>query len=180
MAIAFLAAVAGRAAASPTERTSSRANGPAFDPIRFFSGRTHSSGVFEDRRGAPTKRVRTVTSGRVTGGVLRIEQDLYIAGEPRQHRSWRIRRLGANQFEGTANDMIGSARGEARGNHFTWTFTLALRPGNPLYNVRITQHMYLQPDGRTMINRSAIRKLGILIAQVTEQFWRGPPRESAR
>ena len=32
--------------------------------------------------------------------------------------------------------------------------------------------MYLQPDGRSMINHTTIRKLGFLVAQVTEQFWR--------
>ncbi len=146
--------------------------GPPFDPIRFFTGHTRSSGVFENRAGAPTSRVRTETAGRMAGGELRIEQDLFIEGKPRQHRSWRIRRLDAHRFEGQANDIIGPVRGEAHGNHFTWTFTLAAKPGNPLYNVRMTQHMYLQPDGRTMINRSTIRKFGVLIAQVTEQFRR--------
>ncbi len=34
----------------------------------------------------------------------------------------------------------------------------------------MTQHMYLQPDGRTMINRDTIRKFGIAIAGVTEEF----------
>jgi len=66
--------------------------------------------------------------------------------------------------------MIGAARGEAYGNVFHWSFRLALSPGNPLGNVRMTQWMYLQPDGRTMVNHTTIRKLGIVVAQVTEQF----------
>ena len=141
--------------------------------MRFFTGRTSSSGVFENRAGEPTKRVRTETRGRIVADELRMEQDLFIEGEPRQHRSWRMRRLDAHHFAGTANDIVGTAPGEARGNYFTWTFTLATKPGNPLFNVRMTQHMQLQPDGRTMLNRSMIRKLGIVVVQVTEQFRRG-------
>jgi hypothetical protein len=29
----------------------------------------------------------------------------------------------------TANDIVGTARGIATGNHFRWSFTLALKPG---------------------------------------------------
>jgi hypothetical protein len=34
----------------------------------------------------------------------------------------------------------------------------------------MSQWMYLQPDGKTMVNHSTIRKFGIVVAQVTEQF----------
>jgi len=174
MLVVSLGFASARAASlSPAEFADRR---PVFDPVRFFSGHTRSSGVFENRAGEPTTRVRTETRGRMVGDELRMEQDLFIDGKPRQRRFWRMRRLDDHHFEGTANDIIGTVRGEARGNYFRWTFTLALKPGNPLFNVRMTQHMYLQPDGRTMLNRSTIRKLGIVVAQVTEQFRREPPR----
>ncbi len=83
-----------------------------------------------------------------------------------------MRRTAPGVYEATANDLIGTARGRVDGNHFSWTFRLATKPGNPLFNVRMTQHMYLQPDGRTMVNRSVIKKWGILLTEVTEQFRR--------
>ena len=143
---------------------------PTFDPLKFFTGHTRSWGVFENMRGEPTQRIRTETWGRMVGGVLHMEQDLYIGTRPRSHRSWRMRRIDAHHFTATANDVVGTARGVASGNAFFWSFTLALKPGNPLCNVRMTQRMYLQPDGRTMINRDTIRKFGIAVAGVTEQF----------
>lgn len=89
---------------------------PIFDPIAFFTGRTSSSGVQENRAGAPVKRVTTQTTGRQEGGVLILEQDLQVGeGEP-SHRSWRVRRIDAHRYEGTANDIIGVARGQAHGN----------------------------------------------------------------
>ncbi|MGH8163403.1 MAG: DUF3833 family protein, partial [Rhodanobacteraceae bacterium] len=138
--------------------------------IKFFTGRTHSAGVMENRGGAPTRRVTTATMGHKEGNTLHLEQDLTFSDGRRQHRSWRIRKLDAHRYEATANDIVGTAAGEAYGNVFHWSFTLALSPGNPLANVEMTQWMYLQPDGRTMLNHTTIRKLGFVVAQVTEQF----------
>lgn len=33
--------------------------------------------------------------------------------------------------------------------------------------------MYLQPDGRTMLNHTTIRKFGIVVAEVMEEFRKG-------
>ncbi len=144
---------------------------PLLDPAQFFTGKTSSTGVMENRGGAPMKRVTTQTTGRWEGDTLMLEQDLQMDGKS-QHRAWRIRKLDAHRYEATANDMVGRAVGEAYGNVFHWSFTLALSPGNPLANVQMSQWMYLQPDGRTLLNHSTIRKLGIVVAQVTEQFRR--------
>lgn len=149
------------------------ANGkPALDPAQFFTGHARSSGVMENRGGAPMKRVTTTTAGHWEGATLHLEQDLHLGDAKPQHRSWQIRRLDPHHYEATANDMIGTARGEAFGNVFHWEFTLALSPGNPLANVHMSQWMYLQPDGRSLINHSTIRKFGIVVAQVTEEFRR--------
>lgn len=145
---------------------------PTADPLRFFTGHTRSSGVFENRRGEPRQTVRTETWGRIVGGELRLEQDLYLGDQPRQRRSWRLRRIDARHFEGRANDVREPIRGEMKGNVFRWSFTLATKPGKPFSAVRMTQFMYFQPDGRTMVNRSMIRKFGILLTSVTEQFRR--------
>ena len=144
---------------------------PLLDPTQYFTGRTSSSGVLENRAGAPKERVTTQTVGRWVDGALLLEQELQI-GEKKQHRSWRIRKLDAHYFAATANDMVGTAQGEARGNVFHWSFTLELVPGNILSRVRMTQWMYLQPDGRTLLNHSTIRKFGAVVAQVTEVFQR--------
>lgn len=68
--------------------------------------------------------------------------------------------------------MVGAAHGTAHGPVFHWAFTLAVSPGNPLSHVRMSQWMYLQPDGRTMVNHTTITKAGIMLRQVTEQFRR--------
>lgn len=145
---------------------------PLLKPEDFFAGHTHSSGVFENRSGIPTQGIITETTGVMKDGVLHIEQDLKPEKGKPQHRSWQLRRVDAHHVDATANDIIGTAHGTVSGNIFQWSFRLALKPGNPLKNVRMTQVMYLQPDGRSLIIRSVIRKAGFIVAEVTEQFWK--------
>lgn len=144
--------------------------GAAFDPIAFFDGHTHSWGVIEGRSAAPTEWVVTDSHG-VRGGaeVLRMQQHLSFQDSAAQDRNWVLRRTGENRFEATANDMVGTAQGEADGNVFHWQWTLARSPGNPLMNVTMAQWMYRLPDGSVMI-RTTVSKLGFIVAEVSEQF----------
>ena len=53
------------------------------------------------------------------------------------------------------------------------TYADSLRlTGNPLYDVRLRQWMYLQADGCTVLNHATVNKLGGEIAQVAESFQR--------
>lgn len=145
---------------------------PVLDPVAFFTGHVHSTGFFEGRGGMPAKRITTQTTGIIKNGVLEIEQDLATEGGKRQHRAWQLRSVDGHHVDATANDIVGTAHGLFYGNVFTWNFHLALSPGNALKNVRMSQAMYLQPDGRSLIIRSVIRKAGFVVGQVTEQFWK--------
>ncbi len=149
-------------------------SGPAFDPVVFFAGLIQSWGVLENRSGEPTAVVRT--SGRgVTEGAdgVHFPQRVEVGDDPPVERDWHMRRVAPGRFEATANDMVGTAQGQAAGRAFHWTWTLALRPGNPLTNVTMDQWWYLQDDG-SMLNRTVIRKLGVVVAEVTEHFTRTP------
>ncbi len=145
---------------------------PEFDPIKYFTGHTHSWGVFENRAGNPSKSFTTDCVGRTDGDMLRLDQTFVYEDGSRQERHWRIRRVDAHRYEATANDVVGSGTGEAYGNAFHWEYTVALKPGNPLFNVRLRQWMYLQPDGRTVLNRGSVNSFGFEVAQVAESFQR--------
>ena len=148
---------------------------PAFDPVRFYTGHVRSWGVVENRSGEPVSEVSTDCRGEADGpDGLRMTQTLTMGDGKTQTREWRMRRVAPNRYEATANDMVGVATGESGGRAFHWTWTLATEPGNPLLDVSLEQWMYFHENG-TMVNRTMIRKLGVLLAQVTEQFERAPP-----
>lgn len=138
--------------------------------MAYFTGKTHSWGVFENRAGQPGRGFKTACVGRMEGNVLVLDQEFTYDDGQHQRRHWRIRRVDAHRFEATANDVVGTGTGEAYGNAFRWEYTVALKPGNPLFNVRLKQWMYLQPGGRTMLNRGTVRALGVEVAQIAEEF----------
>ena len=144
--------------------------GPALSPIAFFTGHVRSWGVLEDRSGQPTQIVTTDCEGATDrDGSLRMTQRLHVGDDPVTVRDWRMRQTGPGRFEATANDMVGTAIGEAAGPAFHWQWTLATAPGNSLKNVVLDQWWYLQADG-SMLNRTTIRKVGFIAAEVTEHF----------
>lgn len=143
---------------------------PVFKPEVFFAGRTHSWGVFESRSGEPKEILYTKTTGRWDGSILHFEQDLDFAEGKKQHRSWQIRRVDEHHYTATGTGIVGTAHGETRGNAFHLEFTLDAKPGNPLGHVHMSQWMYLQSDGVTMVNRATITKAGVIITEITEQF----------
>jgi len=145
-----------------------------FDPIAFFTGHVASWGVMEDRAGAPTGRVRTDCVGEAEGtDGLHMTQRLTFEDGSVKQRDWHLRRTGPQAYEGSANDMVGSALGEASGRLFHWRWVLATAPDNRLADVTLEQWMYLM-EGGTMVNRTVITKLGIVIATVTENFAKQP------
>jgi hypothetical protein len=143
---------------------------PVFDPMRFWMGHTHSWGVIENRDGSPSEIVTTDCIGTEDGpNALRLHQQLNFSTGKTMIRDWRLVRDAAGHYVATANDMRGAAVGESAGPAFQWSFMLATKPGNRLFDVRFTQHMYAMPDG-TLVNRTIVTKFGIVLAEVTEQF----------
>jgi hypothetical protein len=143
---------------------------PAFDAVAFWAGHHRSWGVLENRGGAPTETVVTDCIGTVLpDGSLHMVQTLTQGDGTVQHRDWHLRRTAPGAFTATANDMVGEAHGTAAGRVFHWNWVLALSPGNSLKNVTMDQWMYLM-DGGTMMNRTTISKLGVILAEVSEEF----------
>ena len=145
---------------------------PILDPVKFFGGHTHSAGVLESRRGKPSVRITTNTTGVYTNGILSIEQDLYPEKGKQNHRNFKLKLTDEHHVEGTGSDINGTAHGQLYGNYFTWSFRLRIAGKGLVQHVNMTQYMYLMPGGKTLIIRSVIRMFGITVKEITEQFYK--------
>ena len=145
---------------------------PILDPVKFFGGHTHSAGVLESRRGKPSVRITTNTTGVYKNGILSIEQDLYPEQGKHNHRNFKLKLTDEHHVEGTGSDITGTAHGQLYGNYFTWSFRLRIAGKGLVQHVNMTQYMYLMPGGKTLIIRSVIRKFGITVTEITEQFYK--------
>jgi hypothetical protein len=166
-----LASVSG-CAMKPAEFAGTR---PGFNIQKYYAGHTRSEGFIESRSAAPLKPVTTETWGRMAGRELELTQDVTIGGGKPTRRIWKIRQVDEKRFEATTASVVGIARGEGDGRAFRFAYTLELQPGNFLTRVHLRHWMYLQPDGRTMLNRVSATKAGVQVAQITEVFQRDTP-----
>ena len=139
-------------------------------PIDFFVGHTLSTGVVENKKGKPMARIITETFGIRKDSIISIEQDLLPEGGKKNHRSWQLKIIDEHHLDATANDIDGTAHGLLYGNNFSWTFRLKLPQRKFIKHLRMSQNMYVMPEGKTMVIRSVLHKYGIVVAQITEQF----------
>lgn len=139
---------------------------PEMRPDAFFAGATSSSGVLEDRAGAPTQRFHVRGIGqRLADGSFRLEQTVGFDLDPPQARTWIMRRVGTHQYSASLTDASGTVEGEAHGNLFHLRYPMKTPAGG-----HMEQWMYLQPDGRTVMNQATVRVLGIVVAHLSERI----------
>lgn len=148
-----------------------RDNTPKLNLFEYFEGKTSAWGIFEDRFGKLRRSFTVDINGIVEGNQLTLVEDFkYSDGEEAQ-RIWIIKQVGDDQFEGTADDVIGIAKGIVAGNSLHWRYPVMLAIGDREWQVTFDDWMYLQPDG-VMINKASVSKLGIELGTVTLVFKR--------
>ncbi|MFT5720607.1 MAG: hypothetical protein ACI9W6_000907 [Motiliproteus sp.] len=136
---------------------------------QYFAGTTHAWGVFEDRFGQLRRQFRVTIEGRMEGDILVLDEHFEYADGEQDRRIWRIKTLGANRYQGSAEDIIGTAEGEIAGNALHWRYQMNLAVGDSSYRVHFDDWMWLQPGG-VMINRATVSKWGFDLGTVTLFF----------
>lgn len=161
-----LGALAGCAGPEPARYAAER---PVLDIRRYFDGPLDAWGIFTDRGGAVVRRFTVALQGRWQGDEGVLEEDFTFSDGERQRRVWRITHLGDGRYSGRADDVVGTARGEQRGNALRWNYTLALPVEGRTWHVDFDDWMFLV-DERVMLNRATMSKFGIRLGEVTLAF----------
>ncbi len=142
---------------------------PTFTLEEYFQGKTEAWGLFHDRFGNLKRSFKVDINGKLSGDVLTLDEKfLYDDGEKDQ-RIWKIKILGNNKYSGTADDVIGEAIGEARGNALNWKYKLNLKVKDSTIKVDFDDWMFLQ-DRNILMNRAEVKKWGLNIGVVTITF----------
>ena len=135
-------------------------------PEAFFAGTTTSSGVLENSSGAPTRRLHVEGFGKVLpDGSLRLDQSVTFDQNEPERRTWVMQRLDAHRYTGTVTDGSGAVDAEVYGNLFHLRY-----PMKTPFGGQTEQWMYLQPDGRTVMNVATVRVFGVVVARLSERI----------
>lgn len=144
---------------------------PELDLRDYFNGTLDAHGIFQDRSGEVVKRFHVVIDARWEGDVGTLDERFTYADGSTQRRVWTITRKGPQTYVGTADDVVGEALGEARGNALRWRYVMALPVDGKVYNVDFDDWMFLM-DGKVMLNRSVMSKWGVTLGEVTLSFYK--------
>ncbi|MDQ4087840.1 MAG: DUF3833 domain-containing protein [Pseudomonadota bacterium] len=137
---------------------------PVFAPERFFAGRTEGRGRAKVIFSSP-RAIRVRSHGAVRGnGTIVVNQIVEEEGRAQRTRQWRLRHEGGGRYTGALSDAQSPVAGQVRGNALHLRFRA--------YGLAVEQHIFLQPDGRTALNRMTLRKFGVPVARLDETIRR--------
>lgn len=171
---AGLAGAAMLAGCAGPEVTQYAGEKPVLDLRTYFNGTLDAYGIFTDRSGTVVKRFTVVMRCQWNGDDGVLDEAFTYSDGMVQKRVWRMKHLGNGQYSGTADDVVGIALGEQRGNAFRWGYTLLQPVDGKTYEVQFDDWMYLMDD-RVMLNKATMSKFGIRLGEVTLSFVKRQP-----
>lgn len=140
---------------------------PVFNLEAFFDGHVKAWGIVQNRSGEVVQRFEVDIQGRRIDGQLILDETFsYGLGEGPEKRVWTITDKGNGEYQGTASDITGQATGKSFGNAFNFAYEMDLPVDDTTYRVQFDDWFFALNDN-AMMNRSYIKKFGLVMAEVT-------------
>ena len=146
-------------------------NEPSLVLENYFHGDLEAWGILVDIFGNIRTQFYVKIKGKWDGEHLKLIEDYEYSSGKSDQRIWKIKKIGENEYVGTANDIKGKVYGKTSGNAFTWEYSLKIPVGKYNINARMSDWMWLQKNG-ALINKTKIKKFGITIAQTDIFFYK--------
>ena len=144
---------------------------PRLDIAEYFAGETRAWGMVQDYSGEVQRRFTVDIDGRLDGDTLILDERFTYADGEADRRVWRFERVGENRWRGRADDVEGIVEARQAGHVFHMRYPLEVRVDGRDITFSMDDWMYLQPDGQ-LINRTAMKKFGVTLAEITIVFAR--------
>lgn len=90
------------------------------------------------------------------------------------YRTWQLTKLSNDEYTGSAEDVVGIAKGKQSGFAFQWQYQLLVPIDDEPYQFDMDDWMY-QIDEYRVFNRTTMNKFGIKAAEVTLFFDKKAP-----
>ena len=86
-----------------------------------------------------------------------------------QKRQWKINKIDEHNYEGTAGDVVGTAKGFSYGPAFKFEYVLLVPVKGKEIKITFDDWIFKQDD-KVAINRATMTKFGIKVAELTVFF----------
>ena len=135
----------------------------------YLSGNVKAWGVLQNRSGKVTRQFKADLNGNWDGNTLILDELFYWSDGEKQTRKWTIKKIDDHNYEGTAADVVGKAKGYSYGPAFKFEYVLLVPVKGK--NIKITFDDWIfKQDEKIAINRATMKKLGFKVAELTVMF----------
>ena len=135
----------------------------------FLSGKVKAWGILQNRSGKVTRQFSADLSGNWDGKQLILDEKFNWSDGEVQTRQWIISKLDDHNYEGTAGDVVGTAKGYSYGPAFKFEYVLLVPIKGKEIKITFDDWIFKQDD-KVAINRATMTKFGFKVAELTVMF----------
>ena len=135
----------------------------------YFLGNVKAWGVLQDRSGVVKRNFTADMVGSFEENNFILNENFNWSDGEIQQRRWIIKKIDDHNYEGTAPDVVGIAKGQSYGSAFKFEYNLIIPFKNKKIKVRFDDWIYKQ-DEQVAINRAIITKFGFKVGELTVFF----------
>ena len=138
---------------------------------KYLSGNVKAWGGLQDRSGKVTRQFSADLNGKWDGKQLILDEKFYWDDGEVQNRHWQISKIDENNYEGTAGDVVGKAKGYSYGQAFKFEYVLLVPIKGKKFKITFDDWIFKQ-DEQVAINRAVMKKFGFKVAELTVFFYK--------
>jgi hypothetical protein len=135
----------------------------------YLSGNVKAWGLLQNRSGKVTRQFSAELNGIWDGKQLVLNEKFNWTDGEIQKRQWKINKIDEHNYEGTAGDVVGTAKGYSYGPAFKFEYVLLVPVKGKEMKITFDDWIFMQ-DERVAINRATMTKFGIKVAELTVMF----------
>lgn len=140
-------------------------NSPKLVLEEYFDGSLTAHGVVKDWSGKVIRHFKAEIKSYWRDGVGVLEEDFVFADGEKQRRVWTLTPNGEGSYIAQANDVIGTAQAQVKGNALFMQYVLRAAYKQSTIDLTIDDRMYLVSP-RVIVNESKMSKFGLPVGEV--------------
>ena len=135
----------------------------------YLTGDVKAWGVLQNRSGKVTRQFSADLNGTWDGKKLILKEKFNWDDGEIQDREWTITKIDEHNYEGTAGDVVGKAKGYSYGSAFKFEYVLLVPVQGKELKITFDDWIFKQ-DEKVAINRATMTKFGFKVAELTVVF----------
>ena len=135
----------------------------------YLSGNVKAYGILQNRSGKVTRQFSAILVGKWDGKELILDETFNWDDGEIQKRQWKINKIDEHNYEGTAGDVVGKAKGFSYGPAFKFEYVLLVPVKGKEMKITFDDWIFMQ-DEKVAINRAKMTKFGFKVAELTVVF----------